>query len=147
MELATVIGLVMGVGACVVSVLAEGGHLGALVNPPAAIIVFGGTFGATTICFRLSDMISLPLVLKQAFFSTEHDAVKVIRKIVEMARLARSDGFLGLEKEVDEIAQTNPFLAKALQMWRTAPRRRRSPTCWRPSFTSSNSAITVPPTS
>lgn len=116
MELATVIGLVLGVGACVVSVLVEGGHLGALVNVPAAIIVFGGTFGATMICFRLSDIMSLPLVLKQAFFSTEHDAVKVIQKIVEMARLARSDGFLGLEKEVEEIAQTNPFLAKALQM-------------------------------
>lgn len=116
MELATVIGLVVGIGACIVSVLAEGGHLSALVNPPAAIIVFGGTFGATMICFRLSDMMSLPIVLKQAFFSTNHDAVSVIRKIVEMARLARSDGFLGLEKEVEEIAQTNPFLAKALQM-------------------------------
>ena len=116
MELATVIGLVMGVGACVVSVLAEGGHLSALVNVPAAIIVFGGTLGATIICFRLSDMMSLPLVLKQAFFSTDHDAVSIIRKIVEMARLARSDGFLGLEKEVNAIAQTNPFLAKALQM-------------------------------
>ena len=116
MELATVIGLVMGVGACVVSVLAEGGHLSALVNVPAAIIVFGGTLGATIICFRLSDMMSLPLVLKQAFFSTDHDAVSIIRKIVEMARLARSDGFLELEKEVNAIAQTNPFLAKALQM-------------------------------
>ncbi len=106
----------MGVGACVVSVLAEGGHLSALVNVPAAIIVFGGTLGATIICFRLSDMMSLPLVLKQAFFSTDHDAVSIIRKIVEMARLARSDGFLGLEKEVNAIAKTNPFLAKALQM-------------------------------
>ncbi len=116
MELATVIGLVVALGACVGSVLAEGGHLGALVNLPAALIVFGGTFGATMICFRLSDIMSLPIVLKQAFFSTNHDAVSVIRKIVEMARLARSEGFLGLEKEVEAIARTNPFLAKALQM-------------------------------
>ncbi len=116
MELATVVGLVVAIGACIASVLLEGGHLGALVNIPAAVIVFGGTLGATIICYRVSDMVALPMILKQAFFAAEQDPVKTVRKLVEMARLARREGFLGLEKEVEEIRKSNPFMAKALQM-------------------------------
>lgn len=116
MEPATIFGLVVALGACVGSVLIEGGHLGALVNIPAAVIVFGGTFGATVIAYRLGDILQLPVVLKQAFVSAEPDPVSEIRTIVEMARLARREGFLGLEKQVERVRHSNPFLAKALQM-------------------------------
>lgn len=116
MELATVVGLVVAVGACLGSVVLEGGHLGALVNIPAAVIVFGGTFGATIVSYRLRDILQLPIILKQAFFAPELDPVAEIHTIVEMARLARREGFLGLEKEVEQMRQRNPFLAKALQM-------------------------------
>jgi len=116
LDLASILGIAFALGACLGSVVLEGGHLSALVNIPAAIIVFGGTFGATVVCYRLNDIIRLPLVLKQAFFSAEHDPVEVIRKIVEMARLARREGFLGLEKQVAEVRQYSPFLARALQM-------------------------------
>jgi len=116
LEPATIIGLVVGIGACLGSVVLEGGHLSALVNIPAAIIVFGGTFGATIVCYRLGDILQLPRVLRHAFFAARRDPVAEIRTIVEMARLARRDGFLGLEKGVESLRRHSPFLAKALQM-------------------------------
>ena len=116
MDLASILGIAFALTACLGSVVLEGGHIGALVNIPAAVIVFGGTFGATVVGYRLGDILRLPLVLKQAFFNAERDPVEVIRKIVDMARLARREGFLGLEKRIAEVRSYSPFLARALQM-------------------------------
>ncbi len=116
MNLATVLGLVVALACILGSVIVEGGHLAALVNLPAAMIVFGGTFGAAIVTSRLGDVLNLPRVVRQAFFSSQPDPLEVSRKMVEMARLARREGFLGLEKEVKELEQFSPFMAKALQM-------------------------------
>ena len=43
MDVLSIIGLVVGIGAILGGNLLEGGHLGSLVNGPALIIVFGGT--------------------------------------------------------------------------------------------------------
>jgi len=115
-NLATVLGLVVALACILGSVIVEGGHLAALVNLPAAMIVFGGTFGAAIVTSRLGDVLNLPRVVRQAFFSSQPDPLEVSRKMVEMARLARREGFLGLEKEVKELEQFSPFMAKALQM-------------------------------
>lgn len=112
----TVIGLVVALACVLGSVVVEGGHLGALVNLPAAMIVFGGTFGAAVIGSRLEDVLNLPRVLRCALFARPADPVQVSAKMVEMARLARREGFLGLEREVGKTRRSNPFMAKALQM-------------------------------
>ena len=62
LDLATLLGLGLALGAILGSVIIEGGHLGALVNIPAAVIVFGGTFGATIICNRLDDILKLATI-------------------------------------------------------------------------------------
>jgi len=49
MDLATVIGLLLAWGALVVSLLMEGGDPKALINFPAALLVFGGTLGAVRV--------------------------------------------------------------------------------------------------
>ncbi len=116
MTLATVLGLAIALACILGSVIVEGGHLAALVNLPAAMIVFGGTFGAAMITSRLGDVLNLPRVVRQAFFSSQPEPLAVSRKMVEMARLARREGFLGLEKEVKELERSSPFMAKALQM-------------------------------
>ena len=51
-----------------------------------------------------------------AFAARVPDPVEVCRKMVALAQLARRDGFLGLEQEIPALQQSNPFLAKALQM-------------------------------
>jgi len=106
--------LCIALGALLIAVVIEGGHLGALVNVPAAIIVFGGTFGATIICNRIRDILKLPVVLRHAFFSAPHDPVETTQKLVELATLARREGFLALEEALGEIQ--NAFMAKGIQM-------------------------------
>jgi len=115
-NLATVLGLVVALVCILGSVVIEGGHMGALVNVPAALIVFGGTFGAAVVTARMEDVLNLPRVVRQAFFSRLADPVRVSRTMVEMATLARREGFLGMEKQLASIRQANPFMAKALQM-------------------------------
>ena len=111
LDLATLLGLGLALGAILGSVIIEGGHLGALINVPAAVIVFGGTFGATVICFRLPEILKLPAVLRHAFISARHDPLETTQKMVE---LARRDGFLALEDSLKDIQE--PFMAKGIQM-------------------------------
>lgn len=116
MNLATVLGLVIALACVLGSVLVEGGHLGALVNLPAAMIVFGGTFGAAAITAQVEDVLNLPRVLRRACCGRHADPVQVCRTMIEMARLARREGFLGLERQVHALERSSPFIAKALQM-------------------------------
>ena len=51
MDLATIIGLVLAWGAFFGSIIMEGGELKAMINPSAAVLVFGGTLGASMISF------------------------------------------------------------------------------------------------
>ena len=53
MDIATFIGLFLGLGAIIGGVTLEGLHIQALLQPTAAIIVLGGTFGAAFISFPL----------------------------------------------------------------------------------------------
>jgi chemotaxis protein MotA len=112
----TIIGLVFAIGTILGSALIDGTHLTALVNTSAAMVVFGGTFGAATIMFRFGEMKRLPRMVSKAFVAQPPDLVGVCSQIVSMAQVARRDGFLGLEREIPALQQDDPFLARALQM-------------------------------
>jgi len=47
MDLSTIIGLSLGFGSILISLVMEGGSPAAFLAPSAMLIVFGGTFGAT----------------------------------------------------------------------------------------------------
>ena len=112
----TIIGIILAFGMVLGSAVIDGGHLDALVNLPAAMIVFGGTFGAIVIMFRLEDVKRLPMMVSKAFVASPPEPGAVCQKMVAMAKLARREGFLGLEREVPGVEETDPFLARALQM-------------------------------
>lgn len=116
MNSGTIIGLVVAFGMVLGSAVIDGGHLDALVNLSAAMIVFGGTFGAITVMFRLEDVRRLPVMVSKAFVAQPPDPRGVCRQMVAMAQLARREGFLGLEREIPALTDSDPFLARALQM-------------------------------
>ena len=64
---ATIIGMLLAWGALVGSLLMEGGELRSLINLPAALLVFGGTLGAATVSFKMSQITGLPGILAKAF--------------------------------------------------------------------------------
>ncbi|MCD6352238.1 MAG: flagellar motor protein [Armatimonadetes bacterium] len=114
MDLATVLGLVLAFGAILGSVVIEGGHLRSLVNVPAAMIVFGGTFGAAMISSPLSLVIRLPVILKNAVLGHLMEPRAAIAQILELATLARREGVLALEAQLADIP--DPFLRKGIEL-------------------------------
>jgi chemotaxis protein MotA len=113
-DLTTVIGLVLGLVALVGGYMWDGGHVSALIVPSAALIVFGGTFGAVAMSFPLTRLKEIPLALKMAFKEPVHDPLTIIEEIVDMATVARREGVLALEQRAQE--HTNPFLKEGLMM-------------------------------
>ena len=56
MDALSVLGVIVGLTAIIGGNWLEGGHLGALANAPAAIIVIGGTLGAAMLQTPLTTM-------------------------------------------------------------------------------------------
>src|SRR5512138_1551097 len=114
MDIATILGLVLGIGSLIASFLMEGGHLSALVQIPAMILVIVGTFGAAAITTSAKSLTNIPNLLKIAFFEAPMDARQLIDLISDLAQKARKNGLLSLEKDLDNIKE--PFLKKAIQL-------------------------------
>lgn len=114
MDVATLLGLVLGIGALLGSFLMEGGHLGALIQIPAMTLVIVGTIGACVITTSMSQLKALPNVLKIAVLEKKLNPSELIDLIYDLAQKARKNGLLSLEKELDIIV--DPFLKKAIQL-------------------------------
>lgn len=114
MDSTTVGGLLFGVGCLIAALWLEGGHLQQLVNLPAAIIVLGGTFGATLIGLSARQLRDLPYILRQALVSPSSDIPEIIRWLVMLSEKARREGLLALEADAN--AASDEFLKRALQL-------------------------------
>ncbi len=114
MDVTTALGLIIGVGAVVSSFLLEGGRVSSLFQLPAVILVVFGTFGAATVTTSLGQLLSLPSVLKVAFFHKNLNPQELIENIFNLAQKTRKTGLLSLESDLQKIK--DPFFKKALQL-------------------------------
>src|SRR5512140_507610 len=112
MDITTIAGLVLGVAAILGGQVLEGGDVGSIMQATAAIIVFGGTFGAVMVSFPKKDFIRGIKMGKRAFVDEKADLSGVTAHIVELAGMARRDGVLALEGKLESIQ--DPFLRKGL---------------------------------
>jgi chemotaxis protein MotA len=114
MDLATMIGLVMAFGAILGGQALEGGKVESIMQPTAAIIVFGGTFGACLVMFPMQVVITSIKSAVKVFIEPKLDNKVIIAEIVRYANKARKEGIISLESEVQKAS--DPFLRKALTM-------------------------------
>lgn len=114
MDIATIGGLILGIGAVLVSFVMEGGHLSAIVQPPAMLIVIGGTIGATIVTTSIKTIVNVPQFIKLAIFARSINPLRTIDMIVSMSEKARREGILGLENDLPNIR--DPFFRKAIQL-------------------------------
>jgi chemotaxis protein MotA len=114
LEISTGLGLLLGFGALIVSVILEGGTPASLLNTPAAVIVFGGTFGATLISFPLSRFLKLPSLIALSFKSQTNEMRPLIELFVSLADHARREGLLSLEEEANSIE--DQFVKKGVML-------------------------------
>jgi chemotaxis protein MotA len=110
----TLIGITLGLLAVLTGALWEGTHISALWTPTAALIILGGTTGATLACYSLREVKELVSSTRNAFRKPAVDVVQVIDVFVELATLVRREGLLMLENHPVKI--DHPLLKRGLQL-------------------------------
>lgn len=114
MDSLSVIGIAIGLIAILGGNFMEGGHIDALVNGPAMVIVFGGTLGAILLQTSPAVFFHAILRVRWILFPPRITLNKEIEQVVEWSQIARREGLLGLEAVVGGI--TDPFAKKGLQL-------------------------------
>jgi chemotaxis protein MotA len=114
MDKSSFAGILIASGAIYLGLTLEGGKLGQVLQPTAALIVFGGTLGAVMLQFPLRVVIAAFLRLGHVFFDQSKDPQLLIAEIVEYAQKARKDGIVSLDKVLEEVE--DPFLKKSLML-------------------------------
>jgi chemotaxis protein MotA len=111
---ATLVGLVLAIGGVLLGLMLEGGNLGQVLQPTAALIVFCGTLGAILIQYPLAVALKAFRRLAQVFVEPAQDAQSTIELLVRYTNLARREGIISLDKELTTIHE--PFLHRALML-------------------------------
>ncbi len=113
MDLATVIGIVISFGLVLAAILV-GGNLLIFIDAQSALIVIGGTIGATLVNYPLGMVLGVFGVVKNAFFTSLQSPDAIVEQFMDYANRARREGILSLEpilKELDDL-----YLKKGLQL-------------------------------
>lgn len=108
------IGILLALGAVVLTFLLKGVSPTILINLPSISIVFLGTFGATIASFGLAGFKKLPKLMAIAMKSSGNHVVAVRDQLVAFAERARRDGLLALEADIELVE--DPYVKRGLQM-------------------------------
>ena len=114
MDKSSFLGLLVGFGGIVAGLLLEGGKLSQVLQPTAAIIVFGGTLGAVLLQFPTPVVTSAFRRLVQVFFEQNRDPRDTVRQLVLFANKARRNGMVSLDADLPAVSDT--FLKKSLML-------------------------------
>ncbi|MGD9581291.1 MAG: flagellar motor protein [Vampirovibrionia bacterium] len=114
MDIASILGLVIGIAVILGSQMLESGGNISIIHPTAALIVFGGTIGAIFLSFSLTTIISSIKSLKKVFMPEQIDIKILITDMVNLTELTRREGNLSLEPIIKDI--DNDFLRKGIQL-------------------------------
>lgn len=113
-DMLSVLGLPLGLVLVVAGHLLEDGHIGSLLQGSAAIIVFGGTFGAVLLSFPLRDVREAWSSLRFVFVDDLEPPAQLLDAIGALSIKARKHGILSLDDELDSVA--DPFLRRGLRL-------------------------------
>lgn len=105
--------VILGLGSILLGNALEGGHISSLIQATAAMIVFGGTAGATFLSVTSAELRGAMGGLKKMFLSNPPNYGALVKEVAGLAASARKEGILSLENQIPKIK--NPFLAKNLR--------------------------------
>lgn len=117
MDLASIIGLILGFGLMVFGMLNS--SFGAAGIPfflhlPSALITFGGTIGAVLASYSMKDFISGIKSIGLIFKAPNFDTVGIIKQIIDLSNVARKEGLLALEESANNLE--DPFTKKGIML-------------------------------
>jgi len=107
-------GVALAVGGILLGLILEGGNIGQILQPTAAVIVFGGTLGAILVQFPLPVVLTGFKRLANVFFEQKREPQQLIQEIVGYAHKARKEGIVSLDRELEKIQE--PFLKKSVML-------------------------------
>jgi chemotaxis protein MotA len=114
MDKGSICGVLLAVVGIVAGLLIEGGNLGQILQPTAAMIVFGGTMGAVLLQFPLPTVVSAFRSLAHVFAAPQKHNDQLVRLLVAFANKARRNGVVSLDSDLQTIQ--DPFLKQALML-------------------------------
>ena len=114
MDTISLLGLVLGLSAIVFGQLLEGGSVMSLVQPTAMLIVLGGTLGAVMLQSQYSVFVAAIKMAAWVFVPPSLAPEFRINKIANWSQMARKEGLLALEDEINTLF--DPFDQKGLHL-------------------------------
>lgn len=111
MDIATILGLVLGTIAIVGSIF-TGGSIEAFIDVPSILIVFGGVIATTLIKWPMEDLKNVVKIYLKSIFVVPTDPKELINEIQQLADKARRESVFALEK----VPVEDQFLKKAVTL-------------------------------
>ncbi len=110
----SLIGVIVAVFFVILANYIEGGQISGLMNLPAFLIVLGGTLGCVMVQFPFGTLKNTALHFKWLLRPPILNQYTAAEKILHLAEIARREGILVLEKELETI--DDPFIMDPLSM-------------------------------
>ncbi len=116
MDIATIIGIVLGLVFFAVSVILDKGVSGLMAfwNAPSVMITVGGAFASVMIVHPMDKFVNGLKAVSKAFKNQTVDEGSTITKIIELSNVARKEGLLALEEATESIE--DKFLKKGIML-------------------------------
>jgi chemotaxis protein MotA len=114
MDITSILGPILSLGFIIAGLILEGGHLSSIIQMTAALIVFGGAFGAIMVAYPLPDVIFAFKSIGTWLKNSSANPDEILKDILDLAQTARKESILALEKKRESI-KFEP-LAKAIKL-------------------------------
>ncbi|MFP5277700.1 MAG: flagellar motor protein [Acidobacteriota bacterium] len=114
MERGSIGGALLAISGILAGLWMEGGNLGQILQPTAALIVFGGTLGAVLLQFPPRTVGAAFRGLAQLFAAPGKQDAELIRQLVAFANKVRRQGVVSLDTDLESIQ--DPFLKQTLML-------------------------------
>lgn len=103
MDLTSLLGPIVSLGFIIVGLIMEGGHLSSIMQITAALIVFGGAFGAIMVAYPLPDFLGAFKALGIWLKNPSANPDEIMKDVLDLAQTARKESILALEKKREGI--------------------------------------------
>ncbi len=114
MDKASIGGVFLALAGILAGLLIEGGNVAQILQPTAALIVFGGTMGAVLLQFPLTTVVNAFRSLVHIFAAPQKQDAQLIQLLVGFANKARRQGVVSLDADLKNIQ--DPFLKQSLML-------------------------------
>lgn len=101
MDIASLIGVLSGLG-MIFGAIVHQAELSSYVNVPGMFVVLGGTISATLLTFPLGNVLEAFRTTHTLFFRSPQDPNAMLKRMIQLNRLARSRGFVFMQKHTEK---------------------------------------------